>query len=262
MTRTPLVSDAGSALSRFRLDGLQAVVTGASRGIGRACAIALAAAGADVALLARTRTDLESSAAQIEALGRTAHVIECDVTDLHSARAALARVTRLDIVVNNAGRNIPQPFLDVTEENYDALFELNVKAPFFFTQAAVRRMIELKSGGSIVNISSQAGHVSLPDRAVYCATKHALEGFTKAIATEFAPLGIRANTVAPTFIESAMTRDFLREGPFATYVRERIPMGCIASVDDVVGAVLYLASSASGMVTGTSLRVDGGWTAQ
>ncbi len=250
------------APSAFRLDGSLAVVTGASRGIGRGCARALAAAGADVALVARTRSDLESAADEIMALGRVAHIIVCDVTNLDSASAALASLPRLDVVINNAGGNIPLPFLEVTQRNYESLFDLNMKAPFFFTQAAVRRMIDLGTPGSIVNISSQAGHVALRDRSVYCATKHALEGFTKAIAIELAPLGIRANTVAPTFIESKMTESFFRESKFAAYVRERIPMGRIGTVDDVVGAVLYLASPASALVTGTSLRVDGGWTAQ
>ncbi len=251
-----------SASSAFRLDGSLAVVTGASRGIGRGCARALAAAGADVALVARTRSDLQVAADEIMSLGRVAHIIECDVTNLDGASAALASLPRLDVLINNAGGNIPLPFLEVTEPNYESLFDLNMKAPFFFTQAAVRRMIELGTPGSIVNISSQAGHVALRDRSVYCATKHALEGFTKTIAIERAPLGIRANTVAPTFIETELTQPFFRGSEFAAYVRDRIPMGRIGTVDDVVGAVLYLASPASALVTGTSLRVDGGWTAQ
>jgi NAD(P)-dependent dehydrogenase (short-subunit alcohol dehydrogenase family) len=245
----------------FRVDGQLALVTGASRGIGRGCATALAADGADVALVGRDRHELEAVAAEVEGFGRRAYILEEDVTRLDRLRAAVARLPRIDILVNNAGTNLPQAFLDVDEATLDRLFALNLKAVFFLTQEVVRRMIAEGIRGSIVNISSQAGHVALPDRSVYCSTKHALEGFSKTIAVELAPFGIRVNTVAPTFIETPMSRAFLR-GPFAEFVRARIPLGRVGHVADVAGAVLYLAAPASALVTGSCIKVDGGWTAQ
>lgn len=251
-----------SALPSFRLDGRLALVTGASRGIGRGCALALAAAGAEIAAVGRTQADLDNLVGEIRGNGGTAQVIACDVTMPGAPEDILSRLPRLDILVNNAGGNQPQPFLTVEEEVFDRIFALNVKSVFFMAQAAARRMKADKISGSIINMSSQAGHVALRDRTVYCATKHAVEGFTKAMAVELAPFGIRVNTVAPTFIETPMARRFLAEGDFAEYVRERIPLGRVGTVEDVAGAVLYLAAPASALVTGTSLRVDGGWTAQ
>lgn len=246
----------------FRLDGRLALVTGASRGIGRACALALAGAGAEVALLGRTAAELDRVAGEIEAGGGKARVLVCDVTRDDAAGEAVAAMPRLDVLVNNAGTNEPQACLDVTEAAFDRLFLLNVRAAFFMAQAAARRMRADGTKGSIVNMSSQAGHVAIKDRAVYCATKHAMEGFSKAMALELAPHGIRVNTVAPTFIATPMTGPFLAEGSFAEYVRARIPMGGVGAPADVAGAVVYLASPASALVTGTSLLVDGGWTAQ
>jgi NAD(P)-dependent dehydrogenase (short-subunit alcohol dehydrogenase family) len=248
-------------LAAFRLDGRLALVTGASRGIGRGCALALADAGADIALMGRNRADLEAAAGEIEATGRRAHILACDVTQLTSLHAALDRLPRIDILVNNAGANVPQAFFDVDEATFDRLFMLNLKATFFLTQEVARRMKQKRIAGSIINMSSQAGHIALPDRSVYCSTKHALEGFSKTIAVELAPYGIRVNTVAPTFIETPMTRQYLT-GAFADFAQARIPLGRFGQVEDVVGAVLYLAAPASGLVTGTCLKVDGGWTAQ
>lgn len=244
------------------LDGKVAVVTGAGRGIGRGCAIALAEAGADVLLIGRSRDVLEGAAEEIEKLGRRAWPAACDVTDGRRVAEALGVLDRVDILVNNAGANVPKPFLDVTEENLDFLLALNVKGTFLAAQAAVRRMAEVNGGGSVVNVSSQMGHVGAPNRTVYCATKHAVEGLTKAMAVELAPRGIRVNSVAPTFVETAMTRPFLGDEAFKEDALSRIPLGRIAQVGDVAGAVVFLASPAAAMVTGTSLLVDGGWTAQ
>jgi NAD(P)-dependent dehydrogenase (short-subunit alcohol dehydrogenase family) len=249
-------------LPDFRLDGRLALVTGASRGIGRACALALAAAGAEVAALGRTRPELEAVAEEIRSGGGKALVVVADVTESGAAERAVAGLPRLDVLVNNAGGNEPQPFLEVSEAVFDRLFALNVRSAFFMAQAAARRMRGDGVWGAIVNMSSQAGHVALKDRTVYCATKHAVEGFTKAMALELAPWGIRVNSVAPTFVETPMTRPFLAEGNFAEYVHARIPLGRLGSMEDVAAAVLYLASPAAGLVTGTSLLVDGGWTAQ
>jgi len=250
------------ALSSFRLDGKVALVTGGSRGIGGGCATLLAQAGADVAIMARNLQDIEATAAEVEAAGRRTYPLACDVTDASAVIAALAAVPRIDVLVNSAGGNRPQPFLDVDEATYDRLFDLNVKATFFVTQAVVRGMVARKQGGSIVNVSSQAGHVALQDRSVYCASKHAIEGFSKTIAVELAPLGIRVNTVAPTFIRTPMVEPYLQDPAFTDYVLSRIPLGEIGRVEDVATAVLFLASPAASLITGTCLRVDGGWTAQ
>jgi NAD(P)-dependent dehydrogenase (short-subunit alcohol dehydrogenase family) len=239
-----------------------AVVTGAGRGIGRGCAIALAESGADVVAIARTRREVEAVAQEVEALGRGARAVVCDVTDARRLERVMRSLERVDVLVNAAGTNVPEPFLDVAESSLDALLAANVKGTFLATQAAARRMVAAGNGGAIVNVSSQMGHVGAPRRSVYCATKHAVEGLTKALAIELAPHGIRVNSVAPTFVETSMTAPFLADDAFRADVLERIPLGRIGSVSDVVGAVVFLASPAAGLVTGASLLVDGGWTAQ
>jgi NAD(P)-dependent dehydrogenase (short-subunit alcohol dehydrogenase family) len=245
----------------IRLDGKLAVVTGAGRGIGRACALALAQAGADVVGISRSGNELEAVAREVEELGRRAEGVVCDVTDTALVRAALGSLDRIDVLVGSAGANIPEPFLEVSEEHLEELLALNVQATFLVAQAAARRMVE-GGGGSIVTISSQMGHVGAADRTVYCATKHAVEGMTKAMAVELAPRGIRVNSVAPTFLETPMTAPFFADPDFRADVERRIPLGRIGTVEDVTGAVVYLASPAAALVTGTSLVVDGGWTAQ
>jgi len=241
----------------FRLDGRAALVTGAGRGIGRGCARALAEAGADIVAVSRSASDLNDLARE---LGRTVRPAPCDVTDSARVRELIAGLERLDVVVVAAGANVPEPLLEVRDEHLDALFELNVRAAFVVVQAAARRMVD--GGGSIVLISSQMGHVGAPRRSVYCATKHAVEGLTKAAAVELAPLGVRVNAVAPTFVETSMTEPFLADPGVRADVERQIPLGRIGRVEDVTGAVVYLASDASALVTGTSLRVDGGWTAR
>jgi len=169
---------------------------------------------------------------------------------------------QIDILVNNAGTNVPEPFLEVSEENLDRMLAVNVKGVFLVAQAAARRMVERGEGGSIINISSQMGHVGAPRRTVYCATKHAVEGLTKAMAVELAPHNVRVNSVAPTFVETPMSKPFLEEETFREDTLSRIPLGRLGQVEDVAGAVLFLASPAAGLITGASLLVDGGWTAQ
>ncbi len=183
------------------------------------------------------------------------------MTDPHQVDEALARLARVDVVVNSAGTNIPEPFAAVSMENLNALIDLNIKGTFLVAQGAVRRMLADGSRGSIINVTSQMGHVGAPNRTVYCMTKHAIEGLTKALAVELAPVGIRVNSLAPTFIETEMTRPFFEDPEFRADVEARIPLGRVGQVQDIVGAVLYLASGAAGLVTGTSLLVDGGWTA-
>jgi NAD(P)-dependent dehydrogenase (short-subunit alcohol dehydrogenase family) len=247
---------------RFHLDGRLAVVTGAGRGIGRGCALALAEAGADVVAISRTRGELEQVAGAIEAAGRRARVVTCDVTDAAAVARAFASLDRVDVLVAAAGANVPEPFLDVGEARFDALMAVNVKGTFLAAQAAARRMVAAGRGGAIVLVSSQMGRVGAPNRTVYCAAKHAVEGLTRAAAVELAPAGIRVNAVAPTFVETPMTRPFLADPAFRAEVEAQIPLGRVGQVDDVVGAVVFLASAAASLVTGASLAIDGGWTAR
>ena len=245
----------------FRLDGKRALVTGAGRGIGLAAASALAGAGAQVMLVARSHAEIEEAAAAIRSRGGRAKALVLDVTDLAAVQAALAVSEPYDILVNNAGTNRPAPLTEVTVEDFDAIFALNVRAAFFVAQAAARRLIEAGRPGSIINISSQMGHVGAARRTVYCASKHAMEGFTKAMAIELAPHRIRVNSLAPTFIETPLARSFLRNDAFRAEVLAKIKLGRVGQVDDLTGAVVFLASDAASLMTGTSLVVDGGWTA-
>jgi len=243
------------------LAGRTALVTGAGRGIGRGCALALAAAGADVVLVSRSPNELDEVAREARQLGRAARPVALDVTDAKSIRHLIHELPSLDVLVVSAGANIPEPLLDVSEEHLDALIELNVRATFVTLQAAARGMVETGSG-SIVLISSQMGHVGAAGRTVYCTTKHAVEGLTKAAAVELAPHGVRVNAVAPTFVATPMTAPFLADQDFRAEVEARIPLGRLGRVEDVSAGVVFLASDAAALVTGTSLLVDGGWTAQ
>ena len=250
-----------TAASPFRLDGKVALVTGAGRGIGRAIAMALAAAGAELVLNSRTPAELEAVAGEIAASGGQARTLPFDVTDSGAARAAIAGLPRLDILVNNAGVNRPQPFLEVDEETLDRLIALNVKAAFVAAQAAARHMVAAGSG-VVINMSSQMGHVgSARDRTVYVMTKHAIEGLTKAMAAELAPKGLRVVSIAPTFIDTPLTAPFFANREFRQWVEDRIPLGRVGTVEEVANAVVFLASPAASLVTGSSLLADGGWTA-
>jgi NAD(P)-dependent dehydrogenase (short-subunit alcohol dehydrogenase family) len=243
---------------RFRLDGRTALVTGAGRGIGRACAVALAQAGAEVWLCARTRAEIERVAGEIGG-----KAVVCDVTNSSEVRKLVTSIPALDILVNNAGTNIPEPFVEVSEEHLDRLMSLNVRAAFLVAQAAARKMLEGKRPGSIINMSSQMGHVGALNRTVYCMTKHALEGLTKAMALELAPHAIRVVSIAPTFVETPMYQKMRAARPeMEKWVTDRIPLGKAGHPDDVAAAVVFAASPAAALVTGTSLVVDGGWTAQ
>jgi NAD(P)-dependent dehydrogenase (short-subunit alcohol dehydrogenase family) len=252
---------AKSADSAFRIDGKTALVTGAGRGIGRAVALALAAAGAELLLVSRTVSELDEVAREIASCGGKARPLVLDVTRADAVRDAFAGLDRLDILVNNAGLNRPQPFLEVDEPTLDRLLTLNVRSVFIVAQTAARSMVA-NGGGVIINMSSQMGHVgSERDRTVYVMTKHAIEGLTKAMAVELAPKGVRVVSVAPTFITTPLTAPFFEDPVFRKWVVDRIPLGRIGTVEEVASAVVFLASPAAALVTGSSLLVDGGWTA-
>ncbi|HEU5277169.1 MAG TPA: SDR family oxidoreductase [Xanthobacteraceae bacterium] len=246
----------------FRLDGRRALVTGGGRGIGLAAASALAAMGAHVTLCARTEAEIDAAAAAIRARGEKADALRLDVTDLAALRAAIAAAEPFHILVNNAGMNRPAFLPDVTVEDFDAIFSLNVRAAFFAAQAVALRLIEAKQPGSIINVSSQMGHVGAARRTVYCATKHAMEGFTKAMAVELAPHNIRVNSIGPTFLETPMTRPFFANKAFRDEVLSKIKLGRLGQLEDLTGAIVFLASDASSLMTGSALVLDGGWTAE
>ncbi len=253
-----------SALPRtpsLRLDGRRAVVTGAGRGIGLAAAAALAQAGAAVTLVARTAAEIEAGAAAIGEAGGVADAATLDVGDLDAVARFFAEREAFDILVNNAGTNRPKPMQDVTPDDYDAVIDLNVKSAFFVAQACARAMIAAGRPGSLIHMGSQMGHVGGPNRSLYCASKWALEGLSKAFALDLAAHGVRSNTIAPTFIETPMTRPYFEDEAFRASVLAKIKLGRLGRVEDLMGAIVFLASDASALVTGTSIVVDGGWTA-
>lgn len=243
----------------FRLDGRRAVVTGAGRGIGLAAAAALAEAGAEVTLVARSAQEIADAAAQI---GKAARAETLDVSDFGAVAAFFASRPAFHILVNNAGTNRPKPMWEVSEEDYDAVLDLNVKSAFFVAQGCAARMIEQDISGSLIHMGSQMGHVGGVNRSLYCASKWALEGMSKSFALDLASHGIRSNTIAPTFIETPLTRPFFEDAEFKASVLSKIKLGRIGQVEDLMGAVTFLASDASALMTGTSLIIDGGWTAE
>jgi NAD(P)-dependent dehydrogenase (short-subunit alcohol dehydrogenase family) len=245
----------------LRLDGRRALVTGAGRGIGLACAAALAQAGAHVVLVARTGREIEQVAEAIGKDGGSAEAIPLDVTDSEAVTALLEKQEPFDILVNNAGTNRPVTFLDVTVEDFDSMTRLNLRAAFFVAQGVARRMVQSGRRGSIIQISSDMGLVGGSNRTVYCATKHGIEGMTKAMAVDLGPHGIRINTICPTFIETPLARPMLANEAFRNEVLSRIKLGRVGQVEDLMGAVVFLASDASALMTGSALVVDGGWAA-
>lgn len=245
----------------MRLDGRRALVTGAGRGLGLACAAALAEAGAEVWLAARSADEVQAAAAELRARGDSAHALLLDVTDAPAVAAAIREHGPFQVLVNNAGTNRPKPFEDVTEDDVDTLLTLNTKAAFFVARAVASGLKLAGLPGSIIQMSSQMGHVGGMHRSIYCATKHALEGMSKALALELGPYGIRVNTVCPTFIDTPMTHDWLATPAFREQVLSKLPIGRVGRVEDVMGPVVFLASDAASLITGSALMVDGGWTA-
>ena len=245
----------------FRLDGKRALVAGASSGIGLASAAALGEAGAHVVVAARRADKLAELVARMTAAGMSAEALALDVADIAATEAQVAAHGPFDALVNSAGLARHSPALDTTEPDFDVVSDLNIKGAYFLTRAVAKGLAEAGKPGSLINISSQMAHVGGIDRAVYCATKHAVEGFTKAMAIEWGPKGIRVNTICPTFILTPLTQATFDNPERAAWIREKIKLGRPGEVEDIMGAVTFLASDASALVTGTSLLVDGGWTA-
>ena len=245
----------------FRLDGRRALVAGASSGIGAACAVALAEQGADVTLCARRETELRALADEMQAAGMKADTLCLDITDLAATEAALAARPAFDVLVNSAGLARHSPATETTPQDFDVVADLNLRAAYFLTRSVARGLIGEGKPGSLINITSQMAHVGGIERAVYSATKHAVEGMTKSMAIEWGPHGIRVNTIAPTFIRTALTAQTFANPERAAWIASKIKLGRVGEVTDIMGPVVFLASDASALVTGTSLIVDGGWTA-
>jgi NAD(P)-dependent dehydrogenase (short-subunit alcohol dehydrogenase family) len=245
----------------FRLEGRRALVAGASSGIGRACAVALAQAGAKVTLLARQAHNLAILQAELQAEGLNAECLALDICETEALETALDTLEPFDILVNSAGLARHSPALQTSTTDYDAVTNVNVKAAYFLTRAVAKGLMDAQRPGSLINISSQMGHVGGIDRAVYCATKHALEGMTKAMAVEWGPRKIRVNTLCPTFTRTPLAEQTLSIPERRKWIEDQIKLGRIAEVEDLMGAVVFMASDAAAMMTGTSLLIDGGWTA-
>ncbi|MEK9746572.1 MAG: SDR family oxidoreductase [Pelagibacteraceae bacterium] len=250
-------------LQKINLKNKYALVTGAGKGLGRACALAMAEAGATILALSRTQSDLDKLEKDIKKIKGKIIKIKCDVMDYDDLKNKLQKIKIIDILVNNAGTNIPEPFIDIKQSSMNYLVDLNLKAAFNVAQLVVKKMIKNKKRpGSIINMSSQLGHVGCEGRNVYNMTKFGIEGLTKGMGVELAKNNIRVNTVAPTFVATPMVKNFFKNKEFKKSALSRIPMGKLATESDVATTVCFLASSASSMITGTSILIDGGWTAQ
>lgn len=261
----PETATAAAPLPRtpsLRVEGMRAMVTGASKGIGRAGAVALAEHGAEVVMAARSQGELEELAKALRAAGHKATPAALDVTDRAAVRALVAAHGPFDILLNNAGTNIREPFLEVQDQSVDALLDLNLRAMFTVAQAVAQGMVAAGKGGAIINLSSVNGHVAGVNRTVYTATKHGIEGLTKAMATELGPHGIRVNAICPGFVETPLTAGLLSDEKFRAGQIRRIPLGRLMTVEDIMGAIVFLASPASAMVSGASLLIDGGFCTQ
>ena len=253
-------------LKKINLKNKTALVTGAGKGLGRACAIALAEAGANLIIISRTKKDLIEVEKIIKKLGKKCKSYVCDVTKYNEIKEIINKQSKIDILINNAGNNIPDHFTKVKTKDMEYLVKVNTIATFNVAQLSALKMIKTKNrkkiGGAIINMSSQMGHVGGPIRSVYNMTKFGLEGLTKGMSIDLAKYNIRVNTVCPTFVKTPMTTRFLKNKKFKKEVLSNIPLGRFAELSDVASAATFLASDAASMITGTSLLVDGGWTAK
>lgn len=245
----------------FRLDGKRALVAGASSGIGLGCAVALAEAGAEVTIVARRASKLNDIRDEMHREGWNVKALALDVTDVDATSAAVAAAAPFDILLNAAGLARHSPTVETKPADYDAVSDINVRGAYFLLQAVAKRLIAAGKPGSLMTISSQMAHVGGQERAVYCATKHAVEGMTKAMAIEWGKHGIRINTICPTFILTELTKQTFDDPAKRAWIEDKIKLGRIGEVEDIMGAAVFLASDASAMITGTSLLIDGGWTA-
>ncbi len=253
-------------LKNYNLKNKTAVVTGAGKGLGRACAIALAEAGADLIIISRTQKDLNEVSKKIKKYRAKCKSYVCDITNYNEIKKIINKQPRIDVLINNAGNNIPEHFTKVKTKNMEYLVKINTIATFNLAQLCALKMIKSKNrkkvGGAIVNMSSQMGHVGGPIRSVYNMNKWGLEGLTKGMSLDLAKYNIRVNTVCPTFVVTPMTRNFLKNKKFKKQTLDNIPLGRFAELSEISSAVVFLASDAASMITGTSLLVDGGWTAK
>lgn len=246
----------------FRLDGKRALVTGGTRGIGLGASVALAEAGAHVTVAARTARDVDQVVTEMAAAGYSVEGAPLDITDVSAVQSFIADTPPFDVLVNSAGTGRHSDLADITQENYQAVMHVNLGALLFLTQAVVGKLQAAGLPGSIINVSSQMGHVGGPKRAVYAASKHAVEGLTKSLAIELGASNIRVNTVCPTFIETELTAKNLSDPDFRAWVLSKIKLGRLGRVEDIMGPIVFLASDAAALITGTALLVDGGWTAE
>ena len=250
-------------LQKVNLKKKYALVTGAGKGLGKACAIALAEAGATVIALSRTPSDLDKLEKQIKKIKGKIVKVPCDVMNYEDLKEKIEKIKIIDVLVNNAGTNIPEPFEKIKQNSMTYIVDLNLKAAFNVAQLVVKKMLKNKNRpGSIINMSSQLGHVGMSGRNVYNMTKFGIEGLTKGMGVELAKNDIRVNTVAPTFVTTPMVLNFFKNKKFKKLALGNIPMGKLATESDIATTVCFLASSASSMITGTSIVIDGGWTAQ
>ena len=253
-------------LQKINLKNKYALVTGAGKGLGKACAVALAEAGSNLIIISRTQKDLSTVSKLIKKFKVKCKAYVCDVTNYQEVKDIINAQNRIDILVNNAGTNIPEHFLKVKTENMEHLVKINTVAAFNVAQLTSLKMLKTKNrkkiGGSIINMSSQMGHISGPKRSVYSMNKFGLEGLTKGMALELAPFNIRVNTVCPTFVVTPMTKKFLKDKKFKKNMLDNIALGRFAELSEIASSVVFMASDAASMITGTSLLVDGGWPAK